>query len=183
MIIRKQAELRYSDITPKDVYLNRRRFLGASVALIGAVAAPHSASAVPTKLNAIKAPAQFSVTDKETPLATIAGYNNFYEFGTGKEDPSHNAPKWHVPDLWSVSIEGPGADKPQTRSASTVTAAREYGFYSNVNPDVERPRWSQATERQLGELTKRKTVKFNGYGDRVAGLYASLDLRKTYLST
>jgi methionine sulfoxide reductase catalytic subunit len=84
MNIRKQAELRYSDVTPKEVYLNRRRFLVASAAAIGALAAPHSAYAAPTKLNAIKAPALFNVTDKETPLSIIAGYNNFYEFGTGK---------------------------------------------------------------------------------------------------
>jgi sulfoxide reductase catalytic subunit YedY len=314
MIIRKQSQLRYSDVTPKEVYLSRRRFLGASAAAMGALAAPHSASAAPTQLNAIKAPAQFNVTDKETPLATIAGYNNFYEFGTGKEDPSHNAPKWHVPDPWSVRIEGAGADKPQTldltaimkiapledriyrhrcvetwsivvpwigfslsellklaapnskarfvafqsyydskmmlssgsagirfpyveglrideamhplamlvvglygetlpnqngaplrlvvpwkygfksiKSINKITlvekmppttwnisSPREYGFYSNVNPDVDHPRWSQATERRLGELTKRKTVKFNGYGNQVAGLYASLDLRKNY---
>ena len=56
----------------------------------------------------------------------------------------------------------------------------EYGFYSNVNPEVDHPRWSQATERRLGELTERKTLKFNGYDDQVAGLYASLDLRKNY---
>jgi sulfoxide reductase catalytic subunit YedY len=314
MIISKQSQLRYSDVTPKEVYLSRRRFLGASAAAMGALAAPCFASAAPTQLNAIKAPAQFNVTDKETPLATIAGYNNFYEFGTGKEDPSHNAPKWHVPDPWSVRIEGAGADKPQTldltaimkiapleeriyrhrcvetwsivvpwigfslsellklaapnskarfvafqsyydskmmlssgsagirfpyveglrideamhplamlvvglygetlpnqngaslrlvvpwkygfksiKSINKITlvekmppttwnisSAREYGFYSNVNPDVDHPRWSQATERRLGELTKRKTVKFNGYGDQVAGLYASLDLRKNY---
>jgi hypothetical protein len=72
MITRKQ-ELHYSDVTPKDVYLSRRRFLVSSAAAIGALAAPHSVSATPTKLNAIKAPAQFNVPDKETPLAIIAG--------------------------------------------------------------------------------------------------------------
>src|SRR5271154_2030282 len=314
MIIRKQAELRYSDVTPKDVYLNRRRFLVASAAAIGALAAPHSASAAPTQLNAIKAPAQFNVTDKDTPLATIAGYNNFYEFGTGKEDPSHMAPKWHVPDPWSVRIEGPGADRPQTLDLNAImkiapleeriyrhrcverwsivvpwigfslsellkvaaptskakfvafqsyydskamlssgeagikfpyveglrideamnslamlvvgvygetlpnqngapfrlavpwkygfksiksinkislvesmppttwnlSNSREYGFYSNVNPEVDHPRWSQATEERLGELARRKTLKFNGYSDQVAGMYAFMDLRKNY---
>src|SRR5271156_2541695 len=119
-MITRKPELHYSDVTPKDVYLSRRRFLGASAAAIGALAAPHSASAAPTKLNAIKAPAQFDVTDKETPLATVAGYNNFYEFGTGKEDPSHNAPKWHVPDPWSAPIEGAGADKPQTLDLTAI---------------------------------------------------------------
>lgn len=58
--------------------------------------------------------------------------------------------------------------------------AREYGFYSNVNPDVDHPRWSQASERRLGEFFKRKTLMFNGYGDQVAGLYAGMDLKKNY---
>jgi sulfoxide reductase catalytic subunit YedY len=57
--------------------------------------------------------------------------------------------------------------------------AREYGFYSNVNPQVDHPRWSQATERRLGEFLRRKTAMFNGY-DQVAGLYSGLDLRKYY---
>jgi len=93
MTIRKQAELRYSDVTPQEVYLNRRRFLGATAAAIGAFAAPHSASAAPTQLNAIKAPAQFNVTDKATPLAIIAGYNNFYEFGAGQRGPFAQRPQ------------------------------------------------------------------------------------------
>jgi len=314
MIIRKQPELRYSDVTPKDVYLNRRRFLGASAATLGALAGAYPASAATAKLNAAKTQAPFSITDKETPLATVSGYNNFYEFGTGKEDPSHNAPKWHVPDPWSVRIEGAGADKPQTLDLSAIMKiapleeriyrhrcverwsivvpwigfslsellklaaptskakfvafqsyydskvmlsqgeagikfpyveglrmdeamnplamlvvglygetlpnqngapfrlvapwkygfksiksinkislvenmppttwnianSREYGFYSNVNPEVDHPRWSQATEERLGELTRRKTLKFNGYGDQVAAMYAFLDLRKNY---
>jgi len=57
---------------------------------------------------------------------------------------------------------------------------REYGFYSNVNPQVDHPRWSQATERRLGEFFKRKTLLFNGYGPQVAHLYAGMDLRKDY---
>jgi len=58
--------------------------------------------------------------------------------------------------------------------------AREYGFYANVNPDVDHPRWSQKTERRLGELFRRKTLPFNGYADQVAALYAGMDLRKWY---
>ncbi|HEY2120368.1 MAG TPA: protein-methionine-sulfoxide reductase catalytic subunit MsrP, partial [Candidatus Acidoferrum sp.] len=57
-------------------------------------------------------------------------------------------------------------------------SATEYGFYSNVNPDVEHPRWSQATERRLGEIFTRKTLMFNGYGDQVASLYTGMDLKK-----
>jgi len=57
-------------------------------------------------------------------------------------------------------------------------APQEYGFYSNVNPNVDHPRWSQATERRLGELFRRKTLMFNGYADQVASLYNGMDLKK-----
>ncbi len=314
MIIRKQPDLRYSDVTPQDVYLNRRRFLGVSAAAAAALAVPRSAQAATTKLNAAKTQPPFSVSEKETPFSTISGYNNFYEFGTGKEDPAQLAPKWRVPDPWQVRIEGPGADKPQTMDLNAIMKlapleeriyrhrcveawsivvpwigfslsallkvaapnskakyvaftsyydgkamlsqgeagirfpyveglrldeamnsltmlcmglygqtlpnqngaplrivvpwkygfksiksinkislvenqppttwnianSREYGFYSNVNPEVDHPRWSQATENRLGELSRRKTLKFNGYGDQVAGMYAFMDLRKNY---
>jgi methionine sulfoxide reductase catalytic subunit len=72
-------------------------------------------------------------------------------------------------------------DQPQT--AWNVAAPQEYGFYSNVNPDVDHPRWSQATERRIGEdgffTRKRKTLMFNGYSD-VARLYAGMDLKKYF---
>jgi len=314
MLIRRQPDLRYSDVTPKEIYLNRRRFLGASAAAAAALAVPGSALGATTKLNAVKTKAPFSVDEKQTPFSTVSGYNNFYEFGTGKEDPAQLAPKWHVPDPWQVRIEGPGADKPQTIDLNAIMKiapleeriyrhrcveawsivvpwigyslsallkaaapnskakyvaftsyydgkamlssgeagirfpyveglrmdeamnsltllcmglygqtlpnqngaplrlvvpwkygfksiksinkislvenqppctwnianAREYGFYSNVNPEVDHPRWSQATENRLGELSRRKTLKFNGYGDQVAAMYAFLDLRKNY---
>jgi sulfoxide reductase catalytic subunit YedY len=57
---------------------------------------------------------------------------------------------------------------------------REYGFYSNVNPEVDHPRWSQATERRIGEFSKRKTLMFNGYAEQVGQLYAGMDLRKYF---
>jgi sulfoxide reductase catalytic subunit YedY len=60
------------------------------------------------------------------------------------------------------------------------TRADEYGFYANVNPDVDHPRWTQKTERRLGEFFRRKTLPFNGYADQVASLYAGMDLRKFY---
>jgi sulfoxide reductase catalytic subunit YedY len=60
------------------------------------------------------------------------------------------------------------------------SAANEYGFYSNVNPMRDHPRWSQATERRIGEFFMRKTIMFNGYGDQVAGLYAGMDLKRYY---
>ncbi|HBY63079.1 MAG TPA: protein-methionine-sulfoxide reductase catalytic subunit MsrP, partial [Solibacterales bacterium] len=56
----------------------------------------------------------------------------------------------------------------------------EYGFYSNVNPNVDHPRWSQAKERRIGEFFKRDTVLFNGYGEQVANLYSGMDLKKYY---
>ena len=59
-------------------------------------------------------------------------------------------------------------------------AASEYGFYSNVNPDVDHPRWSQAKERRIGEFGKRKTLMFNGYADQVASLYSGMDLKKSF---
>ncbi len=314
MLIRRQPDLRYSDVTPKDVYLNRRRFLGASAAAAAALAVPRGAQGATTKLNGAKTQPPFSVSEKQTPFSTVSGYNNFYEFGTGKEDPAQLAPKWHVPDPWQVRIEGPGAGKPQTMDLNAIMKlapleeriyrhrcveawsivvpwigfslsallkqaepnskakyvaftsyydgkamlsqgeagirfpyveglrldeamnsltmlcmglygqtlpnqngaplrlvvpwkygfksiksinkislvenqppttwnianAREYGFFSNVNPEVDHPRWSQATENRLGELSRRKTLKFNGYGDQVAGMYAFMDLRKNY---
>jgi methionine sulfoxide reductase catalytic subunit len=60
------------------------------------------------------------------------------------------------------------------------SAPQEYGFYSNVNPSVDHPRWTQATERRIGEFLRRKTLMFNGYGDQVASLYAGMDLKKNY---
>ena len=58
--------------------------------------------------------------------------------------------------------------------------SREYGFYANVNPNVDHPRWSQATERRLGDIFRRKTLMFNGYQDQVASLYTGMDLKKYY---
>jgi sulfoxide reductase catalytic subunit YedY len=57
---------------------------------------------------------------------------------------------------------------------------KEYGFYSNVNPDVDHARWSQAKERRIGDFLKRPTLPFNGYGEQVAALYAGMDLMKDF---
>jgi methionine sulfoxide reductase catalytic subunit len=67
----------------------------------------------------------------------------------------------------------------QPPTSWNLIASNEYGFYSNVNPTVDHPRWSQAKERRLGELYRRNTLMFNGYGE-VASLYAGMDLRKNY---
>ena len=65
-------------------------------------------------------------------------------------------------------------------TAWNALAPREYGFYSNVNPAVDHPRWSQATERRIGEFRRRETLPFNGYGQYVADLYRGMDLAKNF---
>jgi sulfoxide reductase catalytic subunit YedY len=310
MIIRKSSDLPYSQVTPKQVYLNRRRFLGAAPLAMGALLGARAAQAT-MKLNGV-VKSSYTVDDKLTPLDVITHYNNFYEFGTDKEDPSRNAQNFRT-SPWSVSIEGEVA-KPKTldldelmkvapleeriyrhrcveawsivvpwigyplnallkqveptskakfvafqsyydrkqmpqgmwagiqfpyveglrldeamnplallavglygetlppqdgapfrlvvpwkygfKSIKSIVkiklvtkeppttwnlaAPQEYGFYSNVNPSVDHPRWSQAKERRLGEFFKRNTLMFNGYGDQVASLYAGMDLRKNF---
>jgi sulfoxide reductase catalytic subunit YedY len=318
--IRKDSDLTYADITPKSVYLNRRQLLRAmgiaGVTLAGAklferFAYPPATVNAGAKLNvASKSP--FSTTEKENTFDDVTHYNNFYEFGTDKSDPSRNAQKF-VTSPWTVSVEGevkkpvkysvddvlklapleeriyrhrcvegwsivvpwigyslntilklaepnekakyvafqsyydrsqmpwgehsgiqlpyveglrldeamhpltllcvgmygetlPNQDGAPVRlvipwkygfksiksivkiklvkGEPTTTwseyAPREYGFYSNVNPNVDHPRWSQATERRLGEFLRRKTLIFNGYGDQVASLYNGMDLKKYY---
>jgi sulfoxide reductase catalytic subunit YedY len=68
----------------------------------------------------------------------------------------------------------------QPPTSWSTSAPDEYGFYANVNPDVDHPRWSQKRERRIGEWRKRVTLPFNGYAEQVAGLYAGMDLRKQY---
>lgn len=68
----------------------------------------------------------------------------------------------------------------QPKTTWNASAPSEYGFYSNVNPEIDHPRWSQAKERRIGELFKRKTLLFNGYGAQVAGLYKEMDLRANF---
>ncbi len=68
----------------------------------------------------------------------------------------------------------------QPKTAWNLAQPSEYGFYSNVNPNVDHPRWSQARERRLGEFGKRPTLMFNGYADQVASLYAGMDLKKNF---
>jgi sulfoxide reductase catalytic subunit YedY len=316
MIIRKAPELRYSDVTPKEQYLNRRRFLGVGAATAAGLLGPFSGQAGATPLAGAKT-AYNAGGEKITPKNYIEGYNNFYEFGTGKEDPAQMAPKWKVPSPWNVTIGGEVA-KPKTidlaaimklapleeriyrhrcveawsivvpwigyslsallkqveptgkakfvafesyydskamlssreagikfpyveglrldeamhpltmvtfgvygetipnqngapirlnvpwkygfksiKSISKITfvekeppttwnlsASNEYGFYSNVNPNRDHPRWSQKQERRLGEgsVLSPKTVKtmmFNGYNE-VAGLYNGMDLIRNY---
>jgi sulfoxide reductase catalytic subunit YedY len=76
-----------------------------------------------------------------------------------------------------VRIRLTAEQPPTTWSAA---APDEYGFFANVNPAVDHPRWSQASERRIGELQRRPTLPFNGYADQVAGLYAGMDLRRNF---
>lgn len=68
----------------------------------------------------------------------------------------------------------------QPQTSWNMSAPSEYGFYSNVNPQVDHPRWSQAKERRIGEFLRRDTLMLNGYADQVAGLYKGMDLKKNY---
>jgi sulfoxide reductase catalytic subunit YedY len=68
----------------------------------------------------------------------------------------------------------------QPPTSWNLATPREYGFYSNVNPEVDHPRWSQSHERRIGEFFKRRTLMFNGYGDQLAGMYSEMDLRKFF---
>jgi len=68
----------------------------------------------------------------------------------------------------------------EPKTAWNKQAPQEYGFFSNVNPNVDHPRWSQATERRIGEFRRRKTLMFNGYAEQVGSLYAGMDLKKSY---
>jgi sulfoxide reductase catalytic subunit YedY len=68
----------------------------------------------------------------------------------------------------------------QPRTTWNVVAPDEYGFYANVNPEVDHPRWSQKRERRIGEFRRRPTLPFNGYAEQVAALYAGMDLRRQF---
>jgi len=321
MLIKRQPDLTYADVTPKSLYMGRRNFLLGVLATTGVVAgwkklpgllAGPAKGSVPVKLSALtKWPG--STTEVETPIEKVTTYNNFYEFGTDKGDPSQNAKNFQT-SPWTVSVEGevskprkfsmdeimklapleeriyrhrcvegwsivvpwigyslstviklvqptsnanfvafesyydprqmpwggqsglqlpyveglrldeamnplallcvgmydetlPNQDgapvrmvlpwkygfksikslvkikfvKDQPPTTWNITNAHEYGFYSNVNPKVDHPRWSQAKEVRLpGYFKNTPTQMFNGYGDQVASLYNGMDLKKNY---
>ena len=324
MLIRRSPSLRSSDITDEQIYLRRREFMRlASSAAVAAVASPFVAGCgsdtlaasgegmTQAALSGIK-PKVVTTDEKLNSFEDITSYNNFYEFGTGKDDPARYASRlktspWKVKvdglcakpaeylledlikpfqleeriyrlrcvEAWSMVIpwvgiplssilkraeptakatfvefttllrpsEMPGqnqaslswpymeglrmdeamhpltimavglygkslmnqngapfrlvvpwkygfksiksvvrirfVDKMPTTAWSEATPS-EYGFYSNVNPEVDHPRWTQARERRIGELSRRPTLMFNGYGDQVASLYSGMDLKKYY---
>jgi sulfoxide reductase catalytic subunit YedY len=318
MLIRRPSNIQPSEITPRDRYLERRQFMAGAAALgLGTAVATMCGAAQAAPLQASKS--ALSTTDEPlTPLKDIESYNNYYEFGTNKEDPVKNAhtltiKPWKIKidglvgkpadyDLdelikpsaleeriyrmrcvegWSMVIpwvgvplagvlqrlepqasakyvafetlvrpaEMPGqrglfqplpwpyveglrldeamhpltilavglygemlpnqngapvrlvvpwkygfkgiksivrislTDK-QPPTTWNMANSREYGFYSNVNPAVDHPRWSQATERRIGEsglfAKRRPTLLFNGYAEQVASLYDGMDLKANY---
>ncbi len=317
MLIKPAADIKPSEVTPERVYHSRRRFMRDSLA---GVAGAGAATAVAT--SALALPADWltgrevepgdPIGEQMTSKADATGYNNFYEFGTGKSDPAKNAHTLR-PRPWTVEVEGlcanPGTygledfikpgkmedrvyrlrcveawsivvpwhgfslqdvidrakplgsagyvefttlydleQMPMQRSSVLewpyVEALRldeashpltmlvtgvygrelpnqngaplrlvipwkygfkgiksivkmrftetqpmntwqqatpwEYGFYANVNPAVDHPRWSPARERRLGEFRKRRTLMLNGYGGQVASLYSGMDLRVNF---
>jgi methionine sulfoxide reductase catalytic subunit len=304
----RPRDLPASEITDHATYLDRRRFLGTAAGMAAAaVVAPGALAACDTVPGAEQAPG-----DALTPYRDVTRYNNFYEFGTGKEDPARNAHTlrtrpWtvmldgHVArtgpvdidalirrfppeervyrlrcvEAWSMVIpwlgfplrdlirwaeptsraryvefttlhdpeQMPGQRRPvlewpyveglrmdealhpltllatglygealpnqngapirlvvpwkygfksiksivrirfvdrQPPTSWSRSAPREYGFYANVNPGVDHPRWSQSRERRIGEWRRRPTLMFNGYADQVAGLYSGMDLRRNF---
>jgi len=319
MRIRRPPEILPSAITPRDQYLRRREFIAGAAALgLGsAIATLRGRAANAAPLQASKSP-RYTTEEPLTPLKDITSYNNYYEFGTDKDDPARNAhtltiKPWKIKidglvakpadydldDLikpiqleeriyrmrcvegWSMVIpwvgvplagllqrvepqgsakyvafetlvrppEMPGqrglfqplpwpyveglrldeamhpltilavglygetlsnqngapvrvvvpwkygfkgiksivrislSDK-QPPTTWNMANPREYGFYSNVNPAVDHPRWSQATERRIGEsglfAKRRPTLLFNGYAEQVASLYGGMDLKANY---
>ncbi|WP_411887536.1 protein-methionine-sulfoxide reductase catalytic subunit MsrP [Hydrocarboniphaga effusa] len=314
--IRPPSAVQSSEITPESTNRNRRRFLAEmGIGAVGALAlsSARAAEAPKTGGEPLKSGKQSKLAGDETvtPFETVSTYNNYYEFGTDKEDPSRNAHTLKTRP-WTLSVEGeceapaqvalddllkPAAleeriyrhrcveawsivvpwvgiplgetlkrfkptskakyvafetiyDKQQMpearwsglqlpyveglrideamhplaflsvgmygktlpnqngaplrltvpwkygfKSIKSIVRIRfveamppttwnrlqssEYGFYSNVNPQVQHPRWSQRSERRLGELFKRDTLMFNGYPE-VASLYAGMDLKKFY---
>jgi sulfoxide reductase catalytic subunit YedY len=104
----------------------------------------------------------------------------------GKPLPNQNGAPLRLIVPWKYGFKGGKAivrirfTETPPRTTWNEVAPDEYGFYANVNPTVDHPRWSQARERRIGEFFKRKTLMFNGYADQVAGLYTGMDLRKYY---
>jgi len=104
----------------------------------------------------------------------------------GETLPNQNGAPIRLVTPWKYGFKGAKSivrirlQETQPVTAWTRANAREYGFYANVNPEVDHPRWSQANERRIGEFLRRKTLPFNGYGDQVASLYKGMDLRKFY---
>ena len=104
----------------------------------------------------------------------------------GKELPNQNGAPLRLVVPWKYGFKSIKSivrirfSQSEPATSWNQSAPREYGFYSNVNPAVNHPRWSQKRERRIGEILKRKTLPFNGYAEQVADLYAGMDLKKHF---
>jgi sulfoxide reductase catalytic subunit YedY len=104
----------------------------------------------------------------------------------GKTLPNQNGAPLRLVVPWKYGFKGIKSivkirfSESQPPTTWNRAGSREYGFYANVNPEVDHPRWSQASERRIGELGRRKTLPFNGYAADVAGLYAGMDLKRFF---
>jgi sulfoxide reductase catalytic subunit YedY len=104
----------------------------------------------------------------------------------GRKLPNQNGAPLRLVAPWKYGFKGVKSivrialTRDEPRTSWNIAAPDEYGFYANVNPAVDHPRWSQATERRIGEVRRRPTLPFNGYADQVAGLYAGMDLRRYF---
>jgi sulfoxide reductase catalytic subunit YedY len=104
----------------------------------------------------------------------------------GRELPNQNGAPLRLVVPWKYgfksikSIVEIRLTRTEPSTSWNLQAPREYGFFANVNPDVDHPRWSQKRERRIGELRKRPTLPFNGYAEQVAHLYEGIDLRKYF---
>ena len=104
----------------------------------------------------------------------------------GRPLPNQNGAPLRLVVPWKYGFKGVKSivkialTRDEPRTTWNVAAPGEYGFYANVNPAVDHPRWSQATERRIGEVRRRPTLPFNGYAGEVAGLYAGMDLRRQF---
>jgi sulfoxide reductase catalytic subunit YedY len=104
----------------------------------------------------------------------------------GRELPAQNGAPLRLVVPWKYGFKGVKSivkirfTETQPKNTWALAAPQEYGFYANVNPAVAHPRWSQASERRIGELGRRPTLPFNGYADEVASLYAGMDLRRDF---
>jgi len=174
MLIKRAADLRYSDVTPKNIYFNRRKFLaGFPAAFVGAreLLSPTAAAIAGTPLqNLRKSP--FSTTEKLNTYKQVSTYNNYYEFGTDKEAPAENVKKFQMPSEWVVSVEGDVA-KPRKFSIDDLMklAPLEERIYRHRCVE----RWSIVVPwigyslsellKQVEPTSKAKFVAFESYWD------------------
>jgi sulfoxide reductase catalytic subunit YedY len=104
----------------------------------------------------------------------------------GKELPNQNGAPLRLVVPWKYGFKSIKSivkicfTEQQPRTTWAIQGPDEYGFYANVNPEVDHPRWSQKRERRIGDFLRRETLPFNGYAEQVAGLYAGMDLRKNF---